>query len=53
MGQQESRSLNRFYRRYPGRVAIGVAYSQDMLEVFPIGIDDDRGDILGIVAWRP
>ena len=50
MGQQESRFLNRFYRRYPGRVAIGVAYAQDMLEVFPIVIDDDRGDILGIVA---
>jgi hypothetical protein len=50
MGQQENRFLNSFYRRYPGRVAIGVAYSQDMLEVFPIVIEDAQGDILGIVA---
>lgn len=50
MGQQENRFLKSFYRRYPGRVAIGVAYSQDMLEVFPIVIDDEQGNTLGIIA---
>ena len=50
MGQQENRFIDGFCKRYPGRVAIGVAYSQDMREVFPIVIDDDRGNILGIVA---
>lgn len=50
MGRQEKRFLTCFYRRYPGRVAIGVAYSQDMLEVFPIVMDDDQGNVLGIVA---
>jgi hypothetical protein len=50
MGQQENRFLKCFYTRYPGRVAIGVAYSQEMMEIFPIVIDDDQGNILGIVA---
>jgi hypothetical protein len=50
MGRQEDRYLNCFCRRYPGRVAIGVAYSQDMTEIFPMVIDDDQGNVLGIVA---
>ncbi len=50
MGRQENQFIDFFYTRYPGRVAIGVAYAQDMLEVFPIVIDDDQGNILGIVA---
>lgn len=50
MGQHETRYIECFYSRFPGRVAIGVAYSQDLAEVFPIVIDDDRGNILGIVA---
>ena len=50
MGQLENRFINCFHRRYPGRVAIGVAYSQDMREVFPIVIEDEQGTILGIVA---
>jgi hypothetical protein len=50
MGRQEDRYLNCFYGRYPGRVAIGVAYSQDMVEIFPMVIDDDHGNVLGIVA---
>ncbi len=53
MGRQENQFIDFFYTRYPGRVAIGVAYSQDMLEVFPIVIDDDQGNILGIVAMAP
>ena len=50
MSQQENRFINCFYQRYPGRVAIGVAYSQEMNEIFPIVIDDDQGNVLGIVA---
>ncbi|MDJ0885593.1 MAG: hypothetical protein QNJ48_15610 [Desulfobacterales bacterium] len=50
MGQPESRFLECILKRYPGRIAIGVGYSQGMEEVFPIVIDDDRGDVLGIVA---
>ena len=50
MGQQENRYLKFIYDRYPGRVAIGVAYSQEMNEIFPVVIDDGHGQILGIVA---
>ena len=50
MGQQENRFIECFYKRYPGRVAIGVAYSQDIREVFPIVIEDGQDNILGIVA---
>jgi hypothetical protein len=50
MGQPEKRFLESLYRRFPGRVAIGVAYSQEMNEIFPIVIDDDQGNVLGIVA---
>lgn len=50
MGRQENLFVSSFYKRYPGRIAIGVAYSQEMVEVFPIVIDDDQGHILGIVA---
>ena len=50
MGLPEDRFIECFYKRYPGRVAIGVAYSQDTREVFPIVIEDGQDNVLGIVA---
>jgi hypothetical protein len=50
MGPRENQFLKCFGRRYPGRGAIGVAFAQDMLEVLPIVMDDDLGNVLGIVA---
>ena len=42
MGIQESRYVNCFCQRFPGRIAIGVGYSQEMVELFPIVIEDDQ-----------
>jgi len=50
MVQKETLFLEILYERYPGRVAISVAYSEGMTEVFPIVISDRQGNILGIVA---
>jgi hypothetical protein len=50
MGLQESRYVNCFYDRFPGRIAIGVGYNQEMMELFPIVVEDDQHNALGIVA---
>ncbi len=43
MGRQEGRFIKCLYKRYTGRVVIGVGYSQGMEEVFPIVIEDNQG----------
>lgn len=50
MGVQECRFLDCFYQRFPGRIAIGVGYSQEMMEIFPIVVEDAQNKALGIVA---
>ena len=50
MGLQENRYVNCFYDRFPGRIAIGVGYNQEMMELFPIVVEDDQHNVLGIVA---
>ena len=50
MGRQEGRFIKCLYKRYTGRVAIGVGYSQGMEEIFPIVLEDNQGKVLGIVA---
>lgn len=50
MGQKEGEFVKCLYKRYTGRVAIRVGYSQGMEEVFPIVSEDGQGNLLGIVA---
>ena len=50
MGIQESLYVDCFYQRFHGRIAIGVGYSQEMAELFPIVMEDDQKKALGIVA---
>lgn len=50
MGQQERRYVKEFYRRYAGRVAISVGYTQEMAELFPFVLENNQGKALGIVA---
>lgn len=39
-----------FYEKYPGRVAIGVGYGQDLTEIYPLVFINIGGDAIGIVA---
>lgn len=50
MGTQEDRYVDCFYKKYSGRVAIGVGYAQGMVEVFPLVLEDGNGRALGIIA---
>lgn len=50
MGIQEDRYVECFYAKYRGRVAIGVGYAQDMVEIFPFVLEDEGGNALGIIA---
>lgn len=42
--------VNYFYKKYRGRVAIGVGYDQDVSEIYPFVFDDANGHAIGIVA---
>ena len=53
MGIQENRYVDFFYNKFKGRVAIGVGYGQDMLEIFPFLFEDEDGQSLGIAAMAP
>ncbi len=50
MGQREQQFVQDFYERYSGRVAIGVGYAPDMMEIFPFVMKDREGQALGLVA---
>jgi len=50
MGRREDQYVDDFYMRYKGRVAIGVGYAGDMMEVFPFVLKDRQNNALGIVA---
>jgi hypothetical protein len=47
---QEHDYVNYFYQKYEGRVAIGVAYGQDLSEIYPFVFEDADGKAIGIVA---
>jgi hypothetical protein len=53
MGLQENRYVASFYDKYKGRVAIGVGYGHNMVEIFPFLFEGDKGEALGIVAMAP
>jgi len=48
--QKENQYVQYFYRKYHGRVAIGVGYGNDLSEIFPFVFLDDSGKAIGIVA---
>jgi len=50
MSQPESLYVASFHKRFRGRIAICVGYSEEMVEVFPIVIEDENMKALGIVA---
>jgi hypothetical protein len=47
---QEHDYVNYFYKRYEGRVAIGVGYDQHLSEIYPFVFEDTGGDSIGVVA---
>ena len=47
---QEHHYVNFFYKKYEGRVAIGVGYYQDLSEIYPFVFEDTDGNSIGVVA---
>jgi len=47
---QEHDYVNYFYKKYEGRVAIGVGYDQNVSEIFPFVFEDTNGKSIGVVA---
>ena len=47
---KENDYVNHFYDKYHGRVAIGVGYNQDLLEIYPLVFQNIEGESIGIVA---
>ena len=39
-----------FYKKYEGRVAIGVGYDQNLSEIYPFVFEDPDGSSIGVVA---
>jgi len=50
LGIREERFVDCLYEKYEGRIAIGVGYAQDMMEIFPFVMEDEDGRALGIAA---
>ena len=53
MMNQEERYVDFFYRKYPGRLALGVGYDESLTEIFPFVFINDKGDALGGIALSP
>ena len=47
---QEHNYVMYFYKKYEGRIAIGVGYDQDLAEIYPFVFEDTDGKSIGIVA---
>jgi hypothetical protein len=47
---QEHAYVNYFYKKYEGRVAIGVGYDQNLSEIYPFVFENTDGKSIGIVA---
>jgi hypothetical protein len=46
----EHEYVTHFYKKYGGRVAIGVGYDQDFSEIYPFVFEDTDGKSIGVVA---
>ena len=42
--------VNFFYEKYPGRVAIGVAYDHELSEIYPLVFKNENNESIGIAA---
>ena len=42
--------VNHFYRKYQGRIAIGVGYNENLTEIYPIVFQNSEGESIGIAA---
>ena len=47
---QEHQYVNFFYKKYEGRVAIGVGYNLDLSEIYPFVFEDTDGNSIGVAA---
>jgi len=47
---QEHNYVKYFYKKYEGRVAIGVGYNQNLSEIYPFVFEDIDGNSIGVVA---
>ena len=47
---QEHDYVKYFYKKYEGRVAIGVGYSQNLSEIYPFVFEDTDGNSIGVVG---
>ena len=50
MMDQEKAYVRYLYERFRGRIAIGVGYDREFLEIFPFVFEKVNGDALGIVG---
>ena len=48
--QAEINYVNFFYKKFEGRVAIGVGYDQNLSEIYPFVFEDANGKSIGVVA---
>ncbi|MBL7180175.1 MAG: hypothetical protein ABIK98_08320 [Pseudomonadota bacterium] len=42
--------VDHLYKKYQGRVAIGVGYNQNLSEIYPLVFQNSDGESIGIVA---
>lgn len=47
---KENDYVSYFYKRYQGRVALGVGYDQNISEIFPLVYQTSYGESIGVVA---
>ena len=47
---QENDYVSHFYKKFEGRVAIGVGYDQNLSEIYPFVFEDSAGNSIGVVA---
>ena len=47
---QEHEYVKFFYKKYEGRIAIGVGYGQNLSEIYPFVFEDPHGRSIGVVA---
>ncbi len=48
--EQEHDFMTYFYKKFEGRVAIGVGYDQNLSEIYPFVFEDTDGKSIGVVA---
>ena len=47
---QENDYVSHFYKKFEGRVAVGVGYDHNLSEIYPFVFEDSAGNSIGVVA---